>query len=62
MGWDCKYRNGTYCRKRNRDCRPGEPGCVLAGKYVFPFDEAANSEPGDEEKPGDKKKDTKSGL
>ena len=37
MSWECRYLYKDYCRKRGKDCVPGEPGCVLYGKYEFPF-------------------------
>ncbi|MBT3273679.1 MAG: hypothetical protein HN368_11020 [Spirochaetales bacterium] len=38
MSWDCKYKTGkSECRRLSGECRPGDKGCVLYGKYVFPF-------------------------
>ena len=40
MSWECRHMHNGYCRKRGKDCIPGEPGCVLYGKYEFPFKES----------------------
>jgi len=40
--WDCKYRTiEDDCLRREAKCLPGEKGCVLQGKYEFPFREDA---------------------
>jgi hypothetical protein len=38
MSFDCKYKvkNGQ-CLRLKRECSPGEKGCVLYGKFDFPF-------------------------
>lgn len=55
MSFDCKYKTGPdECRRRKDGvCRPGEKGCVLYGKYLFPFkDSEPAASPGrDEEDP-----------
>ena len=37
--WDCQYRSQEdRCRKRKEArCYPGALGCVLEGKFRFPF-------------------------
>ncbi|MBO7414742.1 MAG: hypothetical protein J6U20_13955 [Fibrobacter sp.] len=37
MSWECKYLRETFCDKRKKECCPGDAGCVLYGKYVFPL-------------------------
>jgi len=39
--WDCKYRRSAddFCTRRKTRCFPGGIGCVLEGKYEFPFRE-----------------------
>ena len=39
--WDCKHRRTAddFCSRRKAKCFPGGIGCVLKGKYVFPFRE-----------------------
>lgn len=39
MSWECRFLRETFCDKRKRECHPGSAGCVLAGKFAFPFDE-----------------------
>ena len=40
MAWDCKYKiDKDQCRRLNGVCSPGDKGCILHGKYVFPFKE-----------------------
>ncbi len=40
MSFDCKYKAKNYqCLKLKVECSPGIKGCVLHGKYVFPFKE-----------------------
>ena len=55
MSFDCKYKAKDYqCLRLKVECSPGIKGCVLYGKYVFPFKE-------DEDiKEKDRKKDLKS--
>ncbi|MCR5029829.1 MAG: hypothetical protein K6A31_11330 [Fibrobacter sp.] len=42
MSWECRYLNETHCNKRNKECHPGDRGCVLEGRFFFPFDDANN--------------------
>lgn len=36
--WDCKYRKlDDSCLRRKAGCFVGGVGCVLKGKYEFPF-------------------------
>jgi hypothetical protein len=42
MSWECKYLWKEECQKLNRECEPGQKGCVLKGKYDFPFKEENN--------------------
>ena len=38
MSFDCKYKAKDYhCLRLKVKCSPGMKGCVLHGKYVFPF-------------------------
>lgn len=39
MSWECRFLRETRCEKRNRDCDPGARGCVLEGRFCFPFKE-----------------------
>ena len=40
MSFDCKYKAKDYqCLRLKVECSPGIKGCVLHGKYVFPFKE-----------------------
>jgi|P1105metagenome_2_1110788.scaffolds.fasta_scaffold15562_2 hypothetical protein len=40
MSWECKYLRETFCDKRKKECCPGDAGCVLYGKFVFPLRES----------------------
>jgi hypothetical protein len=42
MSWQCRYLMGTEeCRIRGgKVCNPGDPGCVLFGKFEFPLKDA----------------------
>ncbi|MBP5247294.1 MAG: hypothetical protein J6Z31_05480 [Fibrobacter sp.] len=42
MSWECHYLDETHCNKRNKECNPGDRGCVLEGRFFFPFDEEKN--------------------
>ncbi len=43
MSFDCKYKAKNYqCLRLNKMCSPGIPGCVLHGRYFFPFKEEVN--------------------
>jgi len=38
MSWDCKYKvENNKCRRLKRECSPGDKGCILYGKFDFPF-------------------------
>ncbi len=40
MSFDCKYKAKDYqCLRLKTECSPGIKGCVLNGRYVFPFKE-----------------------
>ena len=40
MSFDCKYKAKDYqCIRLKIECSPGIKGCVLNGRYVFPFKE-----------------------
>lgn len=41
MSYECRNLRGTFCVKRNMECDPGAKGCVLRGRFVFPFSESA---------------------
>ena len=43
MSWECRYFYNGFCRKRDKECIPGEPGCILYGKYSFPLKEDKKS-------------------
>ena len=46
MSWECKYLRETFCDKRKKECCPGDAGCVLYGKFVFPLrDDAGTKAP-----------------
>ena len=49
MSWECKYLRETFCDKRKKECCPGDAGCVLYGKYVFPLRDDTEEKPS---KPG----------
>lgn len=53
MSWDCKYKVGKHCNRRDDVCVPGGKGCVLRGKYSFPFKDEEDEEDG--KKPREKK-------
>ena len=42
MSYECRHLRNTFCNKRKKECDPGAPGCVLRGRFVFPFSESAN--------------------
>lgn len=46
MSWECKYLRETFCDKRKKECCPGDAGCVLYRKYVFPLRDAADGKAG----------------
>ena len=50
MSYECRHLRNTFCNKRKKECDPGAPGCVLRGRFVFPFSESANT-PSNTEKP-----------
>lgn len=37
MSYECRFLDGTFCNRRGQDCNPGEPGCVLEGRFSFPL-------------------------
>lgn len=37
MSWECRYRSGDHCNKLDVECDPGRTGCVLHGRFYFPF-------------------------
>ena len=38
MSFDCKYKAKNYqCLRLKIECSPGIKGCVLYGRYIFPF-------------------------
>lgn len=41
MSYECRNLRETFCVKRNKECDPGAPGCVLRGRFVFPFSASA---------------------
>lgn len=45
MSYECRHLRNTFCNKRKKECDPGAPGCVLRGRFVFPFSESAKDKP-----------------
>lgn len=43
MSYECRHLRETFCNKRKKECDPGAPGCVLRGRFIFPFSESANT-------------------
>ncbi len=44
MSFDCKYKaKDNQCLRLKVECSPGIKGCVLHGKYVFPFKDEDNN-------------------
>jgi len=40
MSFDCKYKvKDGQCLKIKKECSPGDKGCILHGKFEFPFKE-----------------------
>jgi len=40
MSFDCKYKQkDEQCRRLNRRCSPGDPGCTLNQNFEFPIKE-----------------------
>lgn len=38
MSFDCKYKiKDGLCLRLKKECSPGEKGCILYGKFEFPF-------------------------
>ncbi len=38
MSFGCRHNaTGNICRRLGTECRPGTPGCVLTGRFEFPF-------------------------
>lgn len=57
MSWDCKYKVGKLCNRRENTCVPGGKGCVLRGKFYFPFkdeDETESNSVSEKKKKGPK--------
>ena len=50
MAWDCRHKMPDGgCYRLGKPCTPGERGCVLYGKFIFPFKDADTEElPADE--------------
>jgi hypothetical protein len=44
-GWGCRYQVDEQCLRLLRECRPGQPGCVLHGKVTFLRDLEAQPKP-----------------
>lgn len=48
-GWGCPHEaKGRCLRLKGRDCRPGQPGCLLHGRFAFydPGQDGPGPEPG----------------
>jgi hypothetical protein len=43
MSWECKYKSGDTCHRLDLSCDPGRTGCVLHGRFYFPFAPEKNS-------------------
>ncbi|MEJ5283457.1 MAG: hypothetical protein WHS77_00230 [Brevinematales bacterium] len=46
MSFECKFFNKNYCELLNKECKPGQKGCVLNKTNVFfigETDEKTNS-------------------
>ncbi len=41
MSFECRHMLNGLCQKRKLACAPGEPGCVIFGKYTQPLSEPA---------------------
>jgi hypothetical protein len=54
MSYECRHLRNTFCNKRKKECDPGAPGCVLRGRFVFPFSESANAPVKGEKNPSKK--------
>jgi len=37
MSWECRYKSGDRCNRLDVECDPGRAGCVLHGRFYFPF-------------------------
>lgn len=59
MSFDCQFKvQDGFCRRINRQCNPGEKGCILYGRFTFPFrDEKKEEESEEVRKPLNGKKD-----
>lgn len=44
MSYECRHLRGTFCAKRQKECDPGEPGCVLRGRVSFPLKDLQKKE------------------
>lgn len=43
MSWECRYKSGEHCNRLDTECDPGRSGCVLRGRFYFPFAPEKNS-------------------
>ncbi len=43
-GWGCNYLSGSWCKLLDKECDPGDKGCVLYGKVVFSDPSTASNE------------------
>ena len=37
MSWECRHKSGDLCNRLDVECDPGRTGCVLHGRFYFPF-------------------------
>jgi len=37
MSWECRHKSGDHCNRLDVECDPGRTGCVLHGRFYFPF-------------------------
>ena len=35
MSWGCPHQISDFCKRLNRECRPGIKGCILSGRVTF---------------------------
>lgn len=54
MSFECKYYNKGKCELMNKDCKPGQKGCVLnnAGIRFIGQDDTKDSKNGDDSRGG----------
>ena len=43
MSWECRHKSGDHCNRLDVECDPGRTGCVLHGRFYFPFAEEKNT-------------------